>query len=160
MKIPEIEYDHVTRPSVYSYNDKQANGDCDTRQWVREHTQLHILTTSRRLSRRRPRPIVVILSRLPFFGLFAQCDGCPPLPRHGLVQLRADIADAETNFQRNVDADWRASCVKYPEVLDFFWSLVEIKVPSDYCSPVLRPHFEGPSVGDGALRNGLGDRDR
>lgn len=39
------------------------------------------------------------------------------------------IAAADAKLQAEIDADWRAAVMKYPEVLDHYYGLVEFRVP-------------------------------
>lgn len=41
------------------------------------------------------------------------------------------IADAEAALKRGIDEDWQASVQRYPEVLEYFFNLVELTLPSD-----------------------------
>lgn len=58
-----------------------------------------------------------------------------------MAQLQAQIAEAHHELKRGVDADWRASVLRYPEVLDYFYSLVELKLPSERSPRVVEPPF-------------------
>lgn len=42
-----------------------------------------------------------------------------------------DIAAAQATLKRGIDEDWQASVQRYPEVLEYFFSLVELTLPSD-----------------------------
>jgi hypothetical protein len=41
------------------------------------------------------------------------------------------IAEAEAKLKRGIDEDWQASVQRYPEVLEYFYGLVELTLPSD-----------------------------
>ncbi|KAA8570542.1 hypothetical protein EYC84_002806 [Monilinia fructicola] len=43
----------------------------------------------------------------------------------------SEIAQADSELKRGIDEDWRASVQRYPEVLEYFFSLVELSLPSD-----------------------------
>lgn len=58
-----------------------------------------------------------------------------------IAQLQAQIGEANAEVKRGIDADWRASVLRYPEVLDYFYSLVELKLPSDRSPRVVEPPF-------------------
>lgn len=80
------------------------------------------------------------LSSLPFYQIYVQYQPHPPLHPAALHHLQQQIADAQADLKRGVDADWRASVLKYPEVLDYFYSLVSVALPADTSSKVV----EGP----------------
>jgi hypothetical protein len=46
--------------------------------------------------------------------------------------------EAEAELKRGIDADWRASILRYPEVLDYFYSLVKVSIPDDRDPAVAR----------------------
>jgi hypothetical protein len=67
--------------------------------------------------------------------------GTPPIPREHIQQLHMQITESHAEFRRGVNLDWRASVLRYPEVLDYFYNLVELKLPSDSSSRVAEPPF-------------------
>ena len=58
-----------------------------------------------------------------------------------LAQLQAQISEAHAELKRGIDADWRASVLRYPEVLDYFYSLIRVKLPAPDSASVLQPPF-------------------
>jgi hypothetical protein len=42
-----------------------------------------------------------------------------------------EIAAAQAQLKRGIDEDWQASVQRYPEVLEYFYSLVELTLPND-----------------------------
>ena len=42
-----------------------------------------------------------------------------------------EIAAANAELKRGIDEDWRASVQRYPEVLEYFYSLVTFTLPRD-----------------------------
>ena len=42
-----------------------------------------------------------------------------------------EIAGAQASLKRGIDEDWQASVQRYPEVLEYFYSLVELTLPDD-----------------------------
>jgi hypothetical protein len=48
-----------------------------------------------------------------------------------IVSLQKQLREAQTELKRGIDADWRVSVLRYPVVLDYFYSLVELRTPSD-----------------------------
>lgn len=55
--------------------------------------------------------------------------------------LQRQIAEAHAELKRGIDADWRASVLRYPEVLDYFYGLVELRLPSSRSPRVAEPPF-------------------
>jgi hypothetical protein len=51
----------------------------------------------------------------------------------------SEIAAAQLQLKRGVDEDWQASVQRYPEVLEYFYSLVTVHLPSDSASAVKDP---------------------
>ena len=43
----------------------------------------------------------------------------------------AEIAAADAELKRGIDEDWKASVQRYPEVLEYFYGLVDLNLPSD-----------------------------
>ncbi|KAK8118686.1 uncharacterized protein PG998_003312 [Apiospora kogelbergensis] len=43
----------------------------------------------------------------------------------------SELAQAEQSLKRGIDEDWRSSVQRYPEVLEYFYSLVELSLPQD-----------------------------
>lgn len=50
-----------------------------------------------------------------------------------------EIAAANAELKRGIDEDWRASVQRYPEVLEYFYSLVTFTLPRDDDSAVKDP---------------------
>jgi hypothetical protein len=42
-----------------------------------------------------------------------------------------EISAAQAQLKRGIDEDWQASVQRYPEVLEYFYSLVELTLPDD-----------------------------
>lgn len=53
----------------------------------------------------------------------------PPIHPAFVSQLQTQINEAHAELKRGIDADWRAAVLRYPEVLDYFYSLVELRIP-------------------------------
>ncbi|RDL35812.1 uncharacterized protein BP5553_06424 [Venustampulla echinocandica] len=43
----------------------------------------------------------------------------------------SEIAAAEAELKRGIDDDWKASVQRYPEVLEYFYGLVDLNLPGD-----------------------------
>lgn len=91
------------------------------RTWVRGHAQDYILDYFRRLSDKRKAAHSAHLDRITahaFYNFRA-----PPHPDQ--------IAESHAALKRGIDEDWQASVQRYPEVLEYFYGLVEFTLPTD-----------------------------
>ncbi|KAL2016260.1 hypothetical protein VTK56DRAFT_4004 [Thermocarpiscus australiensis] len=93
----------------------------DIRSWVRAHAQDYILEYFRLLTERRKQAHAAHLDRLSAQSYHYY--GRPPHPDQ--------IAHAQAALKRGIDEDWQASVQRYPEVLEYFYSLVELTLPDD-----------------------------
>lgn len=87
--------------------------------WVRSHAQDYILEYFRLLTDRRKQAHTAHLDRITnhayhFFH-------APPHPN--------EIAAAQAALKRGIDEDWQASVQRYPEVLEYFYSLGMFPTP-------------------------------
>lgn len=101
------------------------------RAWVRSHAQDYILEYFRLLTDRRKQAHQAHLDRITHLAY--QYYNAPPHP--------AEIADAQAMLKRGIDEDWQSSVQRYPEVLEYFYSLGGFFIaPSDrnyLCLPVM-----------------------
>jgi hypothetical protein len=58
-------------------------------------------------------------------------------------QLRMQMSTAQIAYQRGIDEDWKNSLQRYPEVLDYYFNLVEFKLPGEKSVAVQEPVFGG-----------------
>ncbi|KAL1616642.1 hypothetical protein SLS56_011324 [Neofusicoccum ribis] len=126
----------------------------EIRDWVISHARAHILQLFERLSSARRVAHTAYLSSLPFYSIYVQYAGQPPLHPTALHQLQVQIAEAHAELKRGVDADWRASVLRYPEVLDYFYSLVDLHLPSERDPSVARPPFAAAGYADQGFEGG------
>lgn len=126
----------------------------EIRDWVVNHSRTHILQAFDRLSSRRKSAHNAYLSSLPFYSIYVQYHGSPPLHPTALNTLRAQIAEANAELKRGIDNDWRLSVLRYPEVLDYFYGLVELRLPPDRDSRVARPPFAVAGYADQGFEGG------
>lgn len=108
-----------------------------------EHARAHILQFFNTKTAHRKAAHTQYLNSLPFYHLYQQYNGNPPLHPRQLHVLQNQLRDAQHHYKRGIDNDWRDSVQKYPEVLDYFYSLVEIRIPSDRSSSVIETPFGG-----------------
>ncbi|KAK8042746.1 hypothetical protein PG994_013229 [Apiospora phragmitis] len=93
----------------------------DIRTWVRGHAQDYILEYFRLLTERRKQAHSSHLERLTAHAYHYY--HAPPHP--------TEIAQAQATLKRGIDEDWQSSVQRYPEVLEYFYSLVELTLPQD-----------------------------
>jgi len=44
-------------------------------------------------------------------------------------ELQQRIRESQKRLQKLIDADWKASVIKYPEVLDYFYQQIDVQIP-------------------------------
>lgn len=81
--------------------------------WVRAHAQDYILEYFRLLTDRRKQAHTAHLDRITSHAYHFY--HAPPHPN--------EIAAAQAALKRGIDEDWQASVQRYPEVLEYFYSL-------------------------------------
>lgn len=81
--------------------------------WVRAHAQDYILEYFRLLTDRRKAAHTAHLDRITSHAY--HYFHAPPHPN--------EIAAAQAALKRGIDEDWQASVQRYPEVLEYFYSL-------------------------------------
>ncbi|KAL2267479.1 hypothetical protein VTJ83DRAFT_4756 [Remersonia thermophila] len=93
----------------------------DIRSWVRAHAQDYILEYFRLLTERRKTAHAQHMERLTAHAYHYY--NAPP--------HQSEVAAAQAQLKRGIDEDWQASVQRYPEVLEYFYSLVELTLPDD-----------------------------
>ncbi|KAI2607423.1 uncharacterized protein GGS25DRAFT_495796 [Hypoxylon fragiforme] len=93
----------------------------EIRSWVRAHAQDYILEYFRLLTDRRKAAHTSHLERLTAHAWHYY--NAPPHPN--------EVAAAQATLKRGIDEDWQSSVQRYPEVLEYFYSLVELTLPPD-----------------------------
>ncbi|WYZ45248.1 hypothetical protein EsH8_VIII_000564 [Colletotrichum jinshuiense] len=93
----------------------------DIRSWVRAHAQDYILEYFRLLTERRKAAHAANLDRINATAYHYY--HAPPHP--------SELAQAQASLKRGIDEDWQSSVQRYPEVLEYFFSLVDLTVPPD-----------------------------
>ena len=136
-------------------------------EWVLNHARDQVLHTFQQLKQARYEAHVAYLQTLPCYTLYQKYRGNPPLQQSQLSMLQHQIGQAQSIFQSGVDEDWRRCCLRYPEVLDYFFNLVEIDFPDDRDSTVREPKFGSPlkqtrklKARRGSIDSGNGHRKR
>jgi len=100
----------------------------DIRLWVRNHAQDFILNYFSVLSSRRQTQHASHIDALTRHAAYYRQRPHP-----------AELSRADAELKRGIDDDWRASVQRYPEVLEYFYSLVDWKLPSDDDAAVRDP---------------------
>ena len=100
-----------------------------SRTWVRGHAQDYILSFFSTLTTRRKELHASHIHRITDRAYHYY--HAPPHP--------SEIAAADAELKRGIDEDWRASVQRYPEVLEYFYGLVELSLPGEEDSCVRDP---------------------
>ncbi|KAF7881515.1 hypothetical protein EAF00_011884 [Botryotinia globosa] len=111
----------------------------DIRTWVRGHAQDYILSYFSVLTTRRKDEHAAQIHRITERAAYYY--NARPHP--------SEIAAADSELKRGIDEDWRASVQRYPEVLEYFFSLVELTLPSDEEPGVRDPPLSALGGGGG-----------
>ncbi|CAI9637288.1 hypothetical protein GT037_008277 [Alternaria burnsii] len=120
----------------------------EIRDWVINHARQHILNAFERLTSIRKQAHSSYLASLPNYEVYMRYSGHPPLHPMYISTLQTQIAEAHAELKRGIDADWRASVLRYPEVLDYFYSLVDLRLPDDRSREVVEPPFAAAGYAD------------
>lgn len=111
----------------------RGNTDKYVRQWVRGRAQDFILEYFRILTENRKEAHSAEMDRIHSQAWYNY--GMPPHPQ--------SIADAQASLKRGIDEDWQASVHRYPEVLEYFFGLVDLSLPSQNDPAVRHPPLSG-----------------
>ncbi|KAF1834376.1 hypothetical protein BDW02DRAFT_498496, partial [Decorospora gaudefroyi] len=120
----------------------------EIRDWVITHARQHILNAFERLTSTRKQAHAAYLASLPNYEIYMRYSGHPPIHPMYVATLQTQIAEAHAELKRGIDADWRASVLRYPEVLDYFYSLIELRLPDDRSRQVVEPPFAAAGYAD------------
>ncbi|PHH68048.1 hypothetical protein CDD80_293 [Ophiocordyceps camponoti-rufipedis] len=115
----DIRYHRLSLSSIYLHT-LQAHRPI-MRSWVRAHAQDYVLEYFRLLAERRKNAHTVHLDQMAAHAYYHY--NAPPHPNQ--------IADAQAALKRGIDEDWQASVQRYPEVLEYYFGLVELTLPAD-----------------------------
>lgn len=113
----------------------------DYRHWAFNHAREWVHFTFNQMVDIRRQQYEAHLATIPYYDLFNIYSGRPPIPPAQMHDLRVQMSAAHGAYQRGVDEDWKNSLNRYPEVLDYYFSLVEFKLPSDKSVAVQEPVF-------------------
>jgi len=109
--------------------------------WVRGHAQDYILEYFRLLTERRKAAHTEHIERITAhaYHYYRQ----PPHP--------SELQAAQASLKRGIDEDWQSSVQRYPEVLEYFFGLVEMQLPPEDDPAVKDPPL---SALNGSARKG------
>ncbi|KAF2739648.1 hypothetical protein EJ04DRAFT_286056 [Polyplosphaeria fusca] len=125
----------------------------EIRDWVISHARQHILHAFERLTSTRKQAHATYLSSLPNYAVYMQYSGHPPIHPVYIHQLQQQISEAHAELKRGIDADWRASVLRYPEVLDYFYGLISLRLPDEDSPRVTSPPFAAAGYSDRGYDN-------
>jgi hypothetical protein len=106
------------------------------REWVANTAIRHVTNTFKAMKDARLVNHDAYTKALPYFAVYEQYNGHPPLNPHIIANLRRQLHEADVDLRRNIDSDWRQCVVRYPEVLNHYYSLVNINIPKEASPPV------------------------
>lgn len=118
--------------------------------WVTNAAVRYITTTFASLKDRRMRNYQAHVYSLPYYREYRQWRGRPPIHPELIQRLKAQLQSADQDLQTGVNQDWRACVLKYPEVLDYYYSQVEVALPGGAIDPPFGGHgapTPGPGLG-------------
>jgi hypothetical protein len=127
------------------------------RDWVINHARGHILKAFESLTSVRKQAHSAYLASLPNYDIYMRYSGRPPISPIYIASLQSQIAEAHAELKRGIDADWRASVLRYPVVLDYFYSLIELRLPNDRSQEVIQPPFAAAGYADRGYDRGYID---
>ena len=108
-----------------------------------------ILYSYENLASQRQQQYEAHLSTLQCYNLYVIYRGNPPIPPDQLHRLTVEMQQAREYLQTNLNQDWAACLQKYPDTLDYFFSLVDAAVPRDDDPRVEQPVISGaPTPGE------------
>jgi hypothetical protein len=99
------------------------------REWVAQKAVKHVTQTFEAMKEARLVTYAADLKSIPYFHIYEQYKGRPPLHPQYIAQIQRQIAQFEFDLRRNIDSDWRSCVLRYPEVLAHFFSLINVTLP-------------------------------
>jgi len=112
------------------------------RSWVRGHAQDYILEYFSHLTTRRKEAHATHIHRITERAAYYY--NARPHP--------SEIAAADQELKRGIDEDWRSSVQRYPEVLEYFYGLVDLNLPGDDEAVVKDPPLSALAGGQRKVR--------
>ncbi|KXJ87125.1 hypothetical protein Micbo1qcDRAFT_167845 [Microdochium bolleyi] len=100
------------------------------KEWARQRAQDYVLQYFSLLSDRR---------KAEYHAVVGQLHANAARYSLGALPHPADMRAARAELRRGINEDWKASVTRYPDVLDYFFSLVKVKFPNDNDARVRDP---------------------
>ena len=119
--------------------------DCKSSEWVTNNAINYITTAFEKKKEVRKARYFEYLRSLPYWQIYEQHRGRPPLHPHLVADLQRRMAQADMELKRSIDGDWKACVVRYPEVLTHFYSQVKISMPREVDTPFGSSVAGGPA---------------
>jgi hypothetical protein len=76
-----------------------------------------------------------LVKSLPYWPIYEQYHGRPPLHPQVLANLQRQLHEADVDLRRSIDADWKTCVVRYPDVLVHYYSQINVTIPKISQSP-------------------------
>lgn len=111
------------------------------REWALNRARNEILSIFQELKSQRYQAHQAYLQTIPCYSLYQRFHGRPPVSQFQLQSLQQQISHAQEIYKAGVNEDWRRSCMKYPDVLDYFFALIDIDFPDDDDDSMKKPRF-------------------
>jgi len=119
-----------------------------TREWVAHNAVKYVTQTFATLKEARLITYAADLKAIPYYHIYEQYNGRPPVHPQYIAAIKQQIARAEFELRRNIDADWRSCVLRYPIILAHFFSQVNVTMPKEVESPTAAlpsiPEFPSP----------------
>ncbi|THZ10100.1 hypothetical protein D6C95_00796 [Aureobasidium pullulans] len=115
----------------------------ETVHWALGHAREWIMFTYNQMVDMRKQQYEAHLATVPYYELYKIYSGRPPISQPQMHELRMQMSAAQGAYQRGIDEDWKNSLQRYPEVLDYYFNLVEFKLPGEKSIAVQEPVFGG-----------------
>jgi hypothetical protein len=105
------------------------------REWVANHAITYVTNSFTQMKNARLANYNAYIKALPYWPMYQQHRGNPPLHPHIVAELRFKISQADQHLRQNIDADWKDCVIRYPDVLAHYYSLVNVTMPKDVEPP-------------------------
>ncbi|KAI5271385.1 hypothetical protein E4T47_05277 [Aureobasidium subglaciale] len=105
------------------------------RHWALRHAREWIMFTYNQMVDIRKQQYEAHLATIPYYELYKIYSGRPPISQPQMHELRMQMSAAQGAYQRGIDEDWKN------KVLDYYFNLVDFKLPGEKSVAVLEPMF-------------------
>ena len=129
---------------LFVYLVKTRNANPLFSSWVRAHAQDYILSFFTTLSDRRRH-----LHAQQIQAITVRAYNHYRLPPHP-----SELLTADAELKRGIDEDWKSAVQRYPEVLEYYYNLVDLSLPSDSEEGVRDPPLSALVGGAGPGKTG------